>query len=52
MRDLNGDGIVDAMCGFQTFDCGFQLGDVEGWLIGFTINRTPVEGADSVPVSP
>ena len=52
MRDLNGDGFVDAMYGFQTFDCGFQLGDTEGWLTGFTSNGIPVDGSDSVLVSP
>ncbi|MHC4568662.1 MAG: TolB family protein [Planctomycetota bacterium] len=51
-RDLNSDGFVDVMYGFQTFDCGFQLGDTEGWLIGFTISGIPVEGVDSVLVSP
>ena len=52
MRDLSGDGLLDAMYGFQTFDCGFQLGDNEGWLTGFTVGATPVEGVDSVLVSP
>ncbi|MHC4566448.1 MAG: DPP IV N-terminal domain-containing protein [Planctomycetota bacterium] len=51
-RDLNSDGFVDAMYGFQTYDCDFQLGDTEGWLIGFTINGGPVEGVDSVLVLP
>ncbi|MHC4565850.1 MAG: Ig-like domain-containing protein [Planctomycetota bacterium] len=52
MRDLNGDGFVDAMYGFQTFDCGFQLGDTEGWLTGFTTDNKVVDGSDSVLVSP
>jgi hypothetical protein len=52
MRDLNGDGFLDAMYGFQTFDCGFQLGDTEGWLTGFTVDGTPIEGSDSVLVLP
>jgi hypothetical protein len=52
MRDLNGDGFLDAMYGFQTFDCGFQLGDTEGWLTGFTTDNKVVDGGDSVLVSP
>ena len=52
MRDMNSDGFLDAMYGFRTFDCGFQLGDNEGWLTGFTGGGTPVEGSDSVLVSP
>jgi len=52
IRDLNGDGLLDAMYGFPTFDCGFQLGDTEGWLTGFTLNGIPVDGSDSVLVSP
>jgi len=52
IRDLNGDGLVDAMYGFQTFDCGFQLGDTEGWLTGFMADGTLVNGSDSVLVLP
>lgn len=52
LRDLNSDGFLDATYGFHTFDCGFQLGDTEGRLTGFTINGAPVEGVDSVLVSP
>ena len=52
LRDLNGDGFLDAMYGFRTFDCGFALGDTEGWLTGYTVSGTPVEGSDSVLVSP
>jgi len=52
IRDLNYDGFIDAMYGFRTFDCGFQLGDTEGWLKGSTASGTPVEGSDSVVVSP
>jgi hypothetical protein len=52
LRDLNRDGFVDAMYAFHTFDCGFQLGDTEGWLTGYTTDGTPVEGDDSVVVMP
>ena len=30
LRDMNGDGILDALYGFMTFDCGFRLGDTVG----------------------
>ena len=52
IRDLNGDGKPDAMYGFRTFGCDFQLGDTKGWLKGFTASGTPVEGSDSVVVLP
>ena len=52
LRDLNRDGVVDALYGFLTPDCGFQLGDTEGKLTGSTTDGTPVEGVDSVLVSP
>ena len=52
IRDLNSDGFIDAMYGFPTFDCGFQLGDTEGWLTGFMADGTLVEGSDSVLVAP
>jgi hypothetical protein len=52
MRDLNADGLTDAMYGFMTFDCGFQLGDTEGVLTGKTTAGIDVIGRDSVLVSP
>jgi hypothetical protein len=52
IRDLNGDGYLDAMYGFMTFDCGFALGDTNGILKGKMNNGTDVEGSDSVLVYP
>ncbi len=52
MRDLNADGFIDAMYGFMTFNCGFQLGDTEGVLTGKTTAGIDVIGRDSVLVSP
>jgi len=52
MRDLNRDGFVDAMYGFQTFDCEFQLDDTEGVLTGKTTDGVDVVGRDSVLVMP
>jgi hypothetical protein len=51
-RDLNGDGYLDAMYGFRTLDCGFELGDTEGILTGRLFDGTDVRGVDSVLVSP
>ncbi len=52
LRDLNGDGYLDAMYGFRTFDCGFGDGDTAGILKGKLNNGTDVEGSDSVLVLP
>jgi len=52
LRDLNTDGFTDAMYGFQTFACGFALGDTEGALKGKLTIGTDVVGSDSVLVSP
>jgi uncharacterized repeat protein (TIGR01451 family) len=52
MRDLNADGFTDAMYGFMTFNCGFQLGDTEGVLTGKTTAGINVIGRDSVLVLP
>lgn len=49
-RNLNGDGFLDAIYGFQMFDCNFQLGDTEGWLTGLTDDGTPLLSSDSVLV--
>lgn len=52
VRDINGDGLDDALYGFLTFDCGFQPGDTVGWLRGLKADETPVQGSDTVVVSP
>jgi hypothetical protein len=52
IRDLNVDGYLDAMYGFSTFDCGFALGDTQGWLKGKLSDGTDVEGSDSVLIYP
>ena|GEM_PF-2464289 len=52
IRDMNADGFPDAMYGFLTFKCGFQLGDTEGILTGSTTSGIKIEGRDSVLVSP
>jgi hypothetical protein len=52
IRDMNADGFPDAMYGFLTFNCGFQLGNTEGILTGSTTSGVLIEGRDSVLVSP
>jgi hypothetical protein len=52
LQDVNGDGFADALYGFLTFDCEFELGDTEGHLTGLTTDDVPVKGSDSVVVSP
>jgi PKD repeat protein len=52
IRDLNGDGYLDAMYGFMTNDCGFALGDTTGILTGKLSDGTDVSGSDSVLVMP
>jgi len=52
LRDLNGDGFIDAMYGFMTFDCGFALGDTTGILKAKLNDGTDAEGSDSVLVYP
>ena len=52
VRDLNRDGLLDAMYGFTTFSCGFALGDTEGILTAKTLDGTDAIGSDSVLVYP
>ncbi|MBP7050814.1 MAG: hypothetical protein KBE65_07355 [Phycisphaerae bacterium] len=52
IRDINGDGFADALYGFKTFECGFELLDTKGWLTGSTAAGVPIKGSDSVEVAP
>lgn len=52
IRDMNADGRPDAMYGFLTFNCHFQLGNTEGILTGSTTSGVLIEGRDSVVVFP
>jgi len=49
-EDVNGDGLLDVVCHFNTQDTGFQEGDTEGILQGQTVDGTPIEGRDSVRI--
>ena len=50
IRDINADGFDDALYGFLTFDCGFELGDTTGNLTGQIAGEIPIAGSDSVSV--
>jgi|GEM_PF-794304 len=49
-QDINRDGFKDVKFGFQTFDCGFSIGDSKGILTGTTTSGTFVQGTDSLLV--
>lgn len=49
-EDVNGDGLDDVVCHFNTQDTGFQKGDTEGILKGKTKDGIPIEGKDSVNI--
>ncbi|MBI3894600.1 MAG: hypothetical protein HY313_01580 [Acidobacteria bacterium] len=50
--DVNGDGLLDLMCHFDTQKTGFQPGDTVGWLQGNTVGGIPIEGSNSVRIVP
>lgn len=51
-EDVNGDGLLDLVCHFNTPISGFQTGDNLGKLKGKTVNNTPAAGEDSVRIIP
>ena len=51
-EDVNGDGLLDQVCHFNTQDTGFRCGDTEGILRGQTVDGVPIEGRDSVRIVP
>ena len=48
--DVDGDGLPDLMCHFDTQETDFQSGDTEGVLKGTTLDGTPITGTDSVRI--
>lgn len=51
-RDFDLDGDTDAIFGFRTFDCGFQMGNTIGVLKGDFINQAPFATSGPVQVNP
>jgi hypothetical protein len=51
-EDVNGDGVLDLACHFNTSASGFQPGDTRGILRGKTLSGTPLYGRDSVRIVP
>jgi hypothetical protein len=49
-EDVNGDGLVDLVCHFDTRQAGFRPNDTQGILRGKTSNNLPIEGSDSVRI--
>ena len=49
-EDVNGDGVLDVVCHFNTQDTGLQVGDTEGILKGETVDGVRIEGRDSVRI--
>jgi len=51
-EDVNGDGLPDLVCHFNTQRTGFVSGDAVGVLMGKTVDGIPVRGTDSVRIVP
>ena len=49
-EDVNGDGLPDLICHFDTSKIGFRIGDTRGILKGKTLEGVPVIGTDSVRI--
>lgn len=51
-EDVNGDGLPDLVCQFQTESANFQIGDTQGILKGRTVGQRPLTGAGPIVVVP
>jgi len=51
-EDVNGDGLLDLVCHFDTGKTGFQPGDTQGVLKGRTFGGIPFLGVDTVKIVP
>ncbi len=51
-EDVNGDGLLDLVCHFNTPDTGFTPGDTQGVLKGKTVDHIPFLGTDLVRIVP
>jgi len=50
--DVNGDGLLDLVCHFNTQQSGFQSGDTQGILRGSMIDGTSIAGTEKVRIIP
>ena len=51
-EDVNGDGLVDLVCDFQSAHTAFQCDDTEGFLQGRLFDGRAIQGADAVMTAP
>ncbi len=51
-QDVNGDGLPDLVCHFDTPKAAFQAGDTTGLLKGQTITGVPIQGSDAIRIVP
>jgi CHRD domain-containing protein len=51
-EDVNGDGLADLVCHFETQLAGFQSGDALGILKGTTVQGSPIIGQEAIVVVP
>jgi hypothetical protein len=49
-KDVNGDGLPDLLCHFETQQTGLSAGDTEAVLKGKTVDGIPFVGTDSVRI--
>jgi hypothetical protein len=49
-QDINGDGLLDLVCGFYTSLTQFQASDTKGFLKGLTVEGVTIAGNDSVKI--
>ena len=50
VEDVNGDGLPDLVCHFNTQAASFLAGDTQGILNGRTVDGTPIVGTDSIVI--
>lgn len=50
-HDVNHDRFPDLVCSFYTQKTNFQKGDTIGTVKGFLLDKTPIQGTDSVKIA-
>ena len=51
-EDVNGDGLPDLVCHFDTQSTGFLSGDTLGILMGNTVQGSPIVGQEAIVIVP